>query len=115
MPMFDSDEAFEAYVARQQADLAEDQPLAASPAPQGAGFEHKMKVLGVVVPVALALVIGVTMWRSAPDGKSEYTDPWDKIFSATAWLGGRKYNANANSLTERMTFREPLEKKSEKP
>ena len=108
MPMFNSDEEFEKYVAQQQAELVGDAQVAeesTQPRRQKGGLELWQKALGVVVPAALILVVGVFLFREPANSRPTHHDPWDKILDTAAWVGGREYNANADSLTERLTFR----------
>lgn len=109
MPMFKTEEEFEAYVAQQQAELAG--PVGQSPAqPKPTAFEEWQRVLTLVVPLAMVALAGYFFWVNGPGAKPQHKDPWDKIFGTMAWLGGREYNADADNLTDRMTFDKPLER-----
>ena len=114
MTMIPSDEEFEAYLAQQQAELARaSEPAAPSPAPRQGTLEGSQRVLGVVMPIALIAVVGVIVWRSGALGPSKYDNPWDKMLDTAAWMGGREYNADADTLTERLTFRNPRKKSAD--
>lgn len=107
--MFESDEAFEAYVAQQQAELTGEDPAAAPPdqRPQKTALEEWSLVLAAVVPIGLAAVVGLFVWNNAPDPSRASHDPWDNILGTAAWATGREYNADAVTLTERLTLRKP--------
>lgn len=115
MSMFNSDEEFEAYVAQQQQELAEQAGDGAAPQPpqQKGAMEQCNRVLATVIPVALAGIIGYFVWTSTPDRRSISHDPWDNILGTAAWISGRQYNANADTLTERLTLRLPGDKGGE--
>lgn len=111
MPMFDSDEAFEAYVAQQQAELAGEtpdaEPQAAAPKPSKGPLERCTTLLTVLVPLGLIILGGAFVWNNAPDRSRVSHDPWDNILGTAAWATGREYNADADTLTERLTLRKP--------
>ena len=109
MPMFESDAEFEAYVAQQQAELAgpEDQ----TPAPkQKSAMERSFGVLSLVIPLIMVVLAGYFFYVKGPSVKGYRNDPWDTILGTTAWLGGREYNKDADTLTDRLTFDKPLKK-----
>ncbi|TWT77698.1 hypothetical protein Pla123a_14940 [Posidoniimonas polymericola] len=113
MPMFESDEAFETYVAQQQAELTGEENSGGGDGPQPVtrpqktALEEWNLVLAAIVPLGLAAVIGLFVWSNAPDPANVSSDPWDNILGSAAWATGREYNADADSLTERLTLRKP--------
>ena len=110
MTMIPSDEEFEAYLAQQQRGLAGDEPVAEPPPVKKSVLESWQRVMSIVIPLALIGIVSVFAWKNLSAGSSSSKDPWDKILGTAAWIGGREYNANADNLTERLTFRKPLKK-----
>lgn len=112
MPMFESDAEFEAYVAKQQAELAggEEQPLNTPPAKQESAFARWHTALIYVMPlVMIAAAFGFHL-RNQSMKPQDRRNTWDKILGTTAWATGREYNANANSITEQFTLKKKPKK-----
>ncbi len=108
MPVFKSDAEFEAYVTQQQADLVAEWGPAEPPARPPVAMIKLQRLLGIVVPLAVIVVLGI-WYKNYITAPRQYTDTWDCILDSAAWVGGREYNANANTLTDRLTFVRPRE------
>ena len=61
------------------------------------------------MPLAL-LVIGGVVCKNTIFKEPKYDNPWDKMLDTAAWVGGREYNADADNLTDRLTFDKPRKK-----
>ena len=110
MTMIQSDEEFAAYLAQQQRELAGDQPVAEPLPPKKSVLESWQRVMSIVIPLALLGVLTLFAWQNLAGSSNSSKDPWDKILGTAAWIGGREYNADADTLTERLTFRKPRKK-----
>lgn len=107
MPMFETEEEFEAYVERQQAELEAQGIISTKPAqaPGLSAQERTLKTLNLIVPV-LALCVAIAAFvLTQSENRDKSYDPWDNILGSVAAMTGTEYNANADSLTERLTFR----------
>ena len=117
MPMFETEEEFEAYLAHQQAEVdADRRGQAAGPATQPSKPASNFSAAGVAtiaVPVLLTIA-GVVFVLNNKHDQRRSDDFWDNALSTTAWATGREYNANAKTLTERFTLRKKGDKGGEK-
>lgn len=103
-----SPEELERYIAQQDAELAAQSPsIKPEPARKAVatgGFPMSL----LLFSVTFFLVFGLTFvcWNSTTKmSASKRSSTWDQILGFSAKVSNRRYDPNANSLTERFTLR----------
>jgi hypothetical protein len=95
-------EEFENYIASQETEAAATNP---EPLQRASGRKFSFGWLIYTIPFFTVIALFCS-WQFATNMKaSKRTAVWDTILGSTAKATGRKYNSNANSLTEKLTLR----------
>lgn len=90
----------EAWLAQQQLELEQ----TAAPIP-GSTPNHSSKGLGLILVAIPVLSCALTIaWHWTPHNPRKSKSFWDGVLGKAASVSGRKYNSEANSLTEMLTF-----------
>lgn len=99
-----SNEQFEAYLARQQAELQDGAPTKPT-APARKRPRGIVMIIGMIGPALFAVALVGMFWGRSGGVRKDSDDPWDKILGAAAWMTGCEYDADADNLTDRLRFR----------